>query len=80
MNMLLQCLEFSRLNLGMNDNLFHPAIEDPDKMAVPACPDFSSGIFWWDRIIRLLNFDMTITVDRTFGFGKAWESARRKWQ
>jgi hypothetical protein len=64
----------------MNDNLFHPAIEDPDKMAVPACPDFSSGIFRWDRIIRLLNFNMTIPVDRTFGLGEAWESAGRKWQ
>ena len=72
MNMLLQCLEFSRLNLGMNDNLFHPTIEDPDKMAVPACPDLSAGIFRWDGIIRLLNFNMTIPMDGTFGLLEAW--------
>ena len=80
MNMLLKCLKFPRFNLDMNNNLFHPAIEDPNEVAVPACPDFSSGIFWWDRIIRLLNFNMTIPMDRTFGLLEAWESAGRKWQ
>jgi hypothetical protein len=79
MNMLLQRLEFTWLNLDMNDNLFHPTVEDPDKMAVPSCPNFSAGIFRRDRIIRLLYFNMTIAMDRTFGLGKAWESARRKW-
>ncbi len=80
MDMLLQCLELARLNLDMNDDLLHPAIEDPNKMAVPARPDFSAGVFRRDRIVRLLNLNMTVTMDRAFGFGKAWKSAGGKRQ
>ena len=53
----------------------HPAIEDPNQMAVPAGPDLSAGIFRWNRIVRLLHLDMTVTMDRTFGFLETGESA-----
>ena len=78
MDMLLQGLELTRLHLDMNGNLLHPAIEDPNKMAVPACPDFSAGIFRRDRIVGFLDLNMTVTMDRTLGFGKARKSAWRK--
>ena len=61
--MLLHSLEFARLNLDMDSNLLHPAIKYPDKMAVPACPDFSADIFRRYRIIRLLNLNMTVTMN-----------------
>jgi hypothetical protein len=76
--MLLHGLELARLNLDVNDDLFHPAIEDPNKMTVPACPDFSAGIFRRHGIVGLLDLDVTVTMDRTFGFCKARESVWRK--
>jgi len=38
------------------------------------------NIFLGDGVIRLLNFNMTTTMDRTFGLGKAWEPTGRKRQ
>ena len=80
MNMLLQCLELAGLNLDMNDDLLHPAVEDPHKMAIPTCPDFSAGIFRRDRIVGLLDLDMTVTMDRTLGLLETREPACRKWR
>ena len=80
MDMLLQGLELTWLHLDMNGNLLHPAIEGPNEMAVPARPDFSAGIFRRHGIVRLLDLDMTVTMDGAFGFDKAWEPAWRKRQ
>ena len=77
MNVPFLCLEFSRLNLDMNNKLLHLTVEDPNEMAIPACPHLSAGVLRRNRIVGLLDFNMTITMNRTLGFLEAWESAWR---
>jgi len=75
------CLEFTRFDLNMNDNLLHFTVEDTDQMPVPPCPHLSVCIFRRNRIIGLLNFNVTVRVlsvsvrDRNF---RGWYFVRRQ--
>jgi hypothetical protein len=62
MDMLLLRLEGAGLNLDVEDDLFHLAVEDPHQVTIPADPDLSTGVLRRDRVVGLPHFDVTVAV------------------
>jgi hypothetical protein len=78
MDVLLLGLESSGLDLDVDSDLLHLAVEDANHVTIPADPDLSAGILRRDRVIGLRHFHVTIAMDAALGLFKADEPAWRQ--
>lgn len=71
-------LEGPRLDLDMNRDRLHLAVEHPHQMAVPADPHLTTRILRRNRVIRLRHFDVAVPVHRPPALLEAGEPTRRQ--
>src|SRR5260370_9515655 len=60
--------ELTRLDAGMDLDLFHPLVEDPYAATIPAHPDLLTNQFGGYFVKGTCDFDVTVTMDIAPGF------------
>lgn len=80
MQVLILRLEGPRLDLDVNRDRLHLAVEHPYEMTIPTGPYPATGILRGNRVIRLGHLDVTVPVHRPSAFLKAGESTGRQWR